>query len=225
MAGRLSLSPESGRDGEAKYWATFSDVALSMLLILVLFILVQFLQYNRVSVLQEIGRRMQHVAQQVERVADEHKGVDVKVLKEDYMHQRIRVSGGLVFAPCRDAITSRGRSLLIDLGQVLSANASYFESVQVEGHTDPLSATGEVCRAAGIADNWQLSARRATEVVRLFSSEGFFPGAELSAVGRGQFHPLSAASDTTAAALKKDRRIEIVLRYSDKGLGQEKPGG
>lgn len=225
MANRLTLSPEAGRGGEAKYWATFSDVALSMLLVLVLFILAQFVQYERVFVFEEIGRRMQEVAERIESVAAPYEGVEVEVFKEDDMHQRIRVAGALVFEPCRANLTDKGRRLLIDLGRALSATGPYFESVEVEGHADRLAATGEVCRREGIEDNWQLSSRRATEVVRLFSGEDFFPGAELSSVGRGAFHPLSSPSDTTAADLRKDRRIEIVLRYSDQGIGKDGPGG
>ena len=218
MKMRFSLSPESHQEDEAKYWAAFSDVALSMLLIFVLFILAQFLSYQKIFVLEEIERRKSEVAQRVQGFTEQLGGVEVEVLSEDDLHQRIRITGELVFEACRDDMRPTGRDLLRELGSILSTREEYFESVQVEGHADRQGATGIVCRLEGIEDNWQLSARRATEVVRLFSAAEFFPNAKLSSVGRGEFNSLSQPSDTTRAALRRDRRIEIVLLYSEEGI-------
>ena len=224
MDTRLSPSPGDHRNEEAKHWATLGDVALSMLLVFVLFILAQFLNYEQIFVQEEIERRKHLVAVQIRAEAGRREGIDVEVVSEDGLSQRIRVTGELVFEECRDDLRPTGRELLIVLGAVLGDQESYFESVQVEGHADRQGVTGIVCQQAGIEDNWQLSARRATEVVRLFSSSSLLQNARLSSVGRGEFHP-SNPSDTTALALARDRRIEIVLRYSQEGILPENPDG
>jgi chemotaxis protein MotB len=114
---------------------------------------------------------------------------------------------------------------LAELGGALGEYEGYFSSVEVEGHADRQAPTGRICRERAIVDNWQLSARRATEVVRLFSLEALIDDRKLSSVGKGQFHPLSAVDGTTAALLEQDRRIEVVLRYTDDGIGEARPDG
>ena len=226
MQTRVSLSPESEAGGEARYWATFSDVALVLVLVMVLVILAQFLKYERIFVLERIAARQDSVRVAIGALEQDFDGVDFEVIKEDEFNQRVRVSGELVFLECRDDLTASGRSLVEDLGRVFArvgtSNSelpgSWFTAIQVEGHADRQAPSSPVCRAEGIEDNWQLSARRATEVVRVFSAGGFIPNEKLSSVGRGQYQPLSAPSDTARAILRRDRRIEVVLRYSDEGI-------
>ncbi|WP_419860426.1 OmpA/MotB family protein [Candidatus Palauibacter sp.] len=189
-----------------------------MLLVLVLFILAQFLNYEQIFIQEEIDRRKERVETQIHAETVDREGIAIEVVSDDDLSQRIRVTGELVFEECRDDLRPTGRELLMTLGTTLGRNQSFFESVQVEGHADRQGPTGIVCQQAGIEDNWQLSAQRATEVVRLFSSSELFEAAQLSSVGRGEYHPLSDPSDTTATALSRDRRIEIVLRYSQQGI-------
>lgn len=224
VQGRISLNPESRNVEDARHWATFSDIALAMLLVFVLFILAQFLHYQRIFVLEEIASRKEAVAGRLSGVAVVAGGIQIEVLDDDDLQQRIRVSGALVFRECSEELTPRGRAILVQLGGVLTEFQDYFNSVEVEGHADRQAPTGRVCRDRGIEDNWQLSARRATEVVRLFSVEALVADEKLSSVGKGQFHPLSATDDTTALAFEQDRRIEVVLRYSDNGIGEVDPG-
>lgn len=224
MRARISLNPTSRDSEDARYWATFSDIALAMLLVFMLFILAQFLHYQRIFVLEEIASRKQEVSAELAGVVGPVDLIRIEVLNDDDLQQRIRVAGALVFRECSDELTSDGRELLVQLGSVLSRYEAYFSSVEVEGHADRQAPTGRICRERGIEDNWQLSARRATEVVRVFSTEALVGDEKLSSVGKGPFHPISAAEDTTATALERDRRIEVVLRYSDDGIGEERPG-
>ena len=229
MRARISLSPEPGSAEESPHWATFSDIALAMLLVLLLFIRAQFLHYQRVFVLEEIARRKLAVAEQLRALGGPAYGIRIEVLDDDDLQQRIRVGGTgsgtnsstLVFRECSEELTPGGRQLLVALGTVLGQYQDYFSSVEVEGHADRQAPTGQLCRDSGIEDNWQLSARRATEVVRVFSGAALVSDNKLSSVGKGQFHPLSAPQDTMAVALERDRRIEVVLRYSDTGIAGE----
>ena len=79
--------------------------------------------------------------------------------------------------------------------------------VVVYGFTDN-SPVGPALRQAGIADNIDLSSRRADAVVAYFGSQGVNPNI-LSAKGFGETHPV--APNATPEGRAQNRRIEIVL--------------
>ena len=79
--------------------------------------------------------------------------------------------------------------------------------VVVYGHTDN-QPVGPALQRAGIANNIDLSARRAANVVAYFRSQGINPDI-LSAKGFGETHPV--ASNDTPQGRAQNRRIEIVL--------------
>lgn len=76
--------------------------------------------------------------------------------------------------------------------------------VMVEGHTDnqPIS-------AGCITDNWDLSAKRATSVVRTLQDDYYVDPERLIAAGRSEFVPRD--DNSTATGRSKNRRTEIVI--------------
>jgi chemotaxis protein MotB len=81
------------------------------------------------------------------------------------------------------------------------------QRIEVEGFTDNVPIGPELKKR--FPSNWELSAARATDVVRYLVSKGVDPNA-LSAAGFGETRPV--ASNDTAAGKAKNRRIEIVLK-------------
>jgi len=79
--------------------------------------------------------------------------------------------------------------------------------VVVYGYTDNLP-VGPALQRSGIANNIDLSSRRADNVVAYFESQGVNPNM-ISAKGFGDTHPV--ASNDTPDDRAKNRRIEIVL--------------
>ena len=79
--------------------------------------------------------------------------------------------------------------------------------VVVYGYTDNLPA-GPPLQRAGIANNIDLSSRRADNVVAYLTSQGVNPNI-ISAKGFGDTHPV--APNDTPDGRAKNRRIEIVL--------------
>ncbi len=76
--------------------------------------------------------------------------------------------------------------------------------VRVEGHTDNVP-----IHTAQFSSNWELSASRATEIVRLLIvRDGYIPN-RLSAAGYAEFHPI--ASNGTAEGRSLNRRVDIVV--------------
>jgi chemotaxis protein MotB len=86
--------------------------------------------------------------------------------------------------------------------------------IRVEGHTDnwPI-------RTAEFASNWELSVRRATNVVRYLIEEQGFDPHKLSAVGYAEYRPLRPNDTAENRAL--NRRVDIVIMSID--LWDEEP--
>jgi len=76
--------------------------------------------------------------------------------------------------------------------------------IRIEGHTDnvPIS-TYE------FKSNWELSVRRATEVVRYLIENGGISPQRISAAGYGEYRPVAANDSDANRAL--NRRIEIIV--------------
>ena len=75
--------------------------------------------------------------------------------------------------------------------------------ITVEGYTDNVPTQGE-----RYVSNWELSAARATAVVRGFVDIGIEPE-RLAAVGYGEYHPV--ATNATPEGREKNRRVTIIV--------------
>lgn len=75
--------------------------------------------------------------------------------------------------------------------------------IQVEGYTDD-----QPIRTDRFPSNWELSAARASAVVKLLQAESIDPG-RLSAVGYGEFQPI--ADNTTAQGRTQNRRVVLMV--------------
>ncbi|MFV8368687.1 OmpA family protein [Flavobacterium sp. LB2R40] len=115
----------------------------------------------------------------------------------------VSMENKLLFDSGSWAVGSEGKKAVIEVGKVLGDNPEI--SVLIEGHTDDdaFSASGP------IADNWDLSTKRATAIVAILSENKKINKQSLTAAGRGEFSPLG--SNSTAEGKAKNRRIEIIL--------------
>ena len=75
--------------------------------------------------------------------------------------------------------------------------------VLIEGHTDNVPYSGTT-----IIDNWDLSVKRATAIVRILQNNGVKP-IQITAAGRSEYLPVQ--SNATSDGKAKNRRIEIIL--------------
>ena len=132
-------------------------------------------------------------------------GFEGKGLTVEQKNGKVYVSmeNKLLFNSGSWAVGSEGKKAVVEVGKVLSDNPEI--AVLIEGHTDddPFGGSGP------IADNWDLSTKRATAIVAILSENKKVNKQNLTAAGRGEFSPL--ASNTTAEGKAKNRRIEIIL--------------
>ena len=98
-------------------------------------------------------------------------------------------------------LNPQSRPLLDRIAQLL--RTEFDHPIVVEGHTD-----NQRIASGQFPSNWELSAGRATAVVRYFIRDHVAPG-RLAASGYGSNHPLT--TNATAAGRARNRRVEIVL--------------
>lgn len=132
-------------------------------------------------------------------------GFEGKGLTVEQKNGKVYVSmeNKLLFKSGSWAVNSEGKTAVVEVGKVLGDNPDI--SVLIEGHTDddPYAGSGP------IADNWDLSTKRATAIVAILSENKAVNKQNLTAAGRGEFSPLG--SNATAEGKAKNRRIEIIL--------------
>ncbi|OYX80830.1 MAG: cell envelope biogenesis protein OmpA [Flavobacteriales bacterium 32-34-25] len=132
-------------------------------------------------------------------------GFEGKGLTVEQKNGKVYVSmeNKLLFNSGSWAVSSEGKKAVVELGKVLGDNPDI--AVLIEGHTDndPYGGSGP------IADNWDLSTKRATAIVAILSENKAINKKSLTAAGRGEFSPL--ATNDTAEGKAKNRRIEIIL--------------
>ncbi len=115
----------------------------------------------------------------------------------------VSMENKLLFSSGSWAVGAEGRRAVVEVGKVLGANPDI--SVLIEGHTDDDAYGG----SGPIADNWDLSTKRATAIVTILGENKSINKQNLTAAGRSEYAPL--ASNSTADGKAKNRRIEIIL--------------
>jgi len=111
----------------------------------------------------------------------------------------------LLFKTGSYEIDANGRAALRKLGALLEKNPDI--SINIEGHTDDVpyrAASGQQ-----LVDNWDLSVKRATTVVRVLTQDTNINPKRLVASGRSEYMPVDARK--TVDARQKNRRTEIIL--------------
>lgn len=119
---------------------------------------------------------------------------------------RIGISGAVLFATGSDQLHADGRALIQSLAVPLRTYlAQRDEILMVSGFTDDRGLVGGR-NAPRFADNWELSAQRALNVVRALMAEGLPPDAVFAAAF-GPQQPVASNEDAAGRAL--NRRVEI----------------
>lgn len=109
----------------------------------------------------------------------------------------------LLFQSGSTQIDQTGKEALKKLAKVLEKNKDI--NIMVEGHTDDVP----YISSQAIKDNWDLSVKRATAVVRILMNNSSIAGERIIAAGRSKYKPLEP--NDSKAAKRKNRRTEIIL--------------
>ncbi len=110
----------------------------------------------------------------------------------------------LLFKSARWDIDANGKKALKQLAGVLERNPDI--QITIEGHTDNVPYNPG---SGQLKDNWDLSVKRATTVVRTLLEDSHIDPKRLTASGRSEYVPVD--SRNTPEARQKNRRTEIIL--------------
>ncbi|KGO86418.1 cell envelope biogenesis protein OmpA [Flavobacterium rivuli WB 3.3-2 = DSM 21788] len=115
----------------------------------------------------------------------------------------VSMENKLLFGSGSWIVGPEGKRAVVEVAKVLADNPDI--AVLIEGHTDNVPYAG----GGQIADNWDLSTKRATAIVTIIKDNKKVDPKNLTAAGRSEFAPV--ASNDTAEGKSKNRRIEIIL--------------
>lgn len=129
----------------------------------------------------------------------------------------IDISDKLLFKSGRYEIAATAKPVLEKVAKVLQNQPGI--EFMVEGHTDNVPFKNGV-----LLDNWDLSVKRATSVVRVLQTQYGIPAAQLAAAGRGEYKPLTENDTVEGRAVNRRTRI-IILPQLDQFFKLLEPGG
>jgi len=115
----------------------------------------------------------------------------------------IDISDKLLFKSGSYDVTDNAKTVLGKVAMVLKNQPDL--EFMVEGHTDNVAYKGN----GVLIDNWDLSVKRGTSVVRLLQNEYGLDPKKISAAGRSEYN--SVADNATAEGRSKNRRTRIVI--------------
>ena len=124
----------------------------------------------------------------------------------------IKVDKGVVYIDISDKLLFKSGSFVVSekAGTVLSKVATVLKNqpdieFMVEGHTDNVLLKG----SNGVLDNWDLSVKRATAVVRILQEQYGLNPAHMTAAGRSEYSPV--ADNASPEGRASNRRTRIVI--------------
>ncbi|KAA5825684.1 OmpA family protein [Algibacter amylolyticus] len=113
----------------------------------------------------------------------------------------ISIADKLLFQSGSYNVTSQAKGVLAKVAKVINSKPDF--EAMIEGHTDSQSYSKGV-----LVDNWDLSVKRSTSIIRVLQELDVNPG-QLIAAGRSSYVPL--ADNDTAANRAKNRRTRVVI--------------
>lgn len=115
----------------------------------------------------------------------------------------VSMENKLLFRSGSYNVDSRGKMAIQELTKVLAQNDNI--DVLIEGHTDDVPYRG----SGQLKDNWDLSVKRATSIVKIMLENSSMSASRVTAAGRGKYLPVVA--NNSAENKAKNRRIEVIL--------------
>ena len=223
---------------EIDFWPSITDLAMCILLVLLLFILSQFIASEEIAVLDAVARKQEAIVRDiakslgagVKRLDEQGKRLsldldkdgkdDVFVRKEGTL-LRFKFSNRILFEFDKHILLPEGKRILMKVGDVFRRREDQFKEIQIQGHTDT------VRRGPPIV-NWRLGALRSLEVVHFFQNKMKIDPEKvlISATTYGEYKPAEVREEdirdrdirrmnAMPEQRENNRRIEVLLIFPD----------
>jgi chemotaxis protein MotB len=214
-------SHDSGDHDESNWLISYADMMTLLCVFFVLMFSMAKMDEGKYETLQaEIAKKFgndykspsKETALFISEVFKEQGDEQQIMIKSDPQGVMITFETMILFDSMSADIRPEGRKVLDRLLIAVKAQQQMLfkeYKVVIEGHTDSIPITSGI-----YPSNWELSAARATSVVRLFVDQGFKPE-RLTAIGYGDTRPSTAertpAGTLDREAIMKNRRVVIRL--------------
>jgi len=213
----LDLSrSRAGTEEESPWMVSYADMMTLLLIFFVLLVSVSdldFSQFEKVAdgITKAIGKQSGKMKVSLEALDKEiNQFIDMSGLNAELQSKTtptgvtVSISGAYLFRSGSAVLSDKALPLLKRMSH-FAAEVSY--DIAIEGHTDDVP-----IRSNNFESNWELSAARASGIVRLFIAQGIDP-LRLRAVGFADTKPVApprtANGDPIAANRAKNRRVVI----------------
>lgn len=165
--------------------------------------------------LARLAEEKEEKEQEVETVTQTYKDL-IKDMEKEINDGQIKISelagklkvnivDKILFDSGEATVSEKGKQILARVGKILKQDTT--KIIRVEGHTDNVKIHRRLRKK--FPTNWELSASRATNVVRFLQDYLGIDGGYLEAVGYAEYQPI--ATNETSQGRSQNRRIEIVL--------------
>jgi len=152
------------------------------------------MQQQEYSDLQELQSTLDAMFQAEQVDSEASTNIDVRGLV-------ISLDNAILFDSGSATLKQENEETLVKIAKTISTLDNY---IRIEGHTDNRPISNSI-----YPSNWELSAARASSVVRLFVEKGNITPDKLVAVGYGEFKPIG--DNSTEEGRAQNRRIDIII--------------
>jgi chemotaxis protein MotB len=121
----------------------------------------------------------------------------------------ISIADKLLFKSGSYLVSDRAKEVLAKVAKVINDKPTF--ECMVEGHTDNVPFIGNNI----LLDNWDLSAKRSTAIVRVLTNDLKVNPKQLIAAGRGEFIPLVENNSVANRAINRRTRIVILPKIDE----------
>jgi chemotaxis protein MotB len=152
-----------------------------------------------------IQQREEYLSSIKDNLSEALRGFEGKGLTVEQKNGKVYVSleNRLLFPSASWEVNQGGQNAIRELSKVLANQDDL--NVVIEGHTDSDPYNG----GKELADNWDLSVKRATSIVKLILSNRGIDPRRITAAGKSEYIPVS--DNKSAAGKSKNRRIEVII--------------
>ena len=128
----------------------------------------------------------------------------------------ISISDKLLFKSGSYEVSGRAREVLSKVAKVINNKPDM--DVMVEGHTDNIPYFN-----GNLKDNWDLSTKRSTTIVRILQNDFKVDPKRLTAAGRSSYNPLTGNDNEVGRSVNRRTRI-LILPKLDQFYGMIEEG-
>ncbi len=116
----------------------------------------------------------------------------------------LHITDSTLFSSGQAYLKPESKELLGSVSEIFTEYEDIIKMIRIEGHTDDRKINN-----ARFKDNWDLSVKRATNVLRYFLSITDLQSEKFSASGYGEWHPV--ATNETEEGRAQNRRVDFLI--------------